>query len=99
MDKLEMDLPILPIEAEKITTAVQRRGVTVLGGKQSRAYHNRAIRQRVYNNLYANLKYNFGVKSYKALKRSQTDTAVEIVRKYEPPFFLAEEIDKENAAG
>lgn len=99
LDKLEMDLPILPIEAEKITTAVQRRGVTVLGGKQSRAYHNRAIRQRVYNNLYANLKYNFGVKSYKALKRSQTDTAVEIVRKYEPPFFLAEEIRLENAEG
>lgn len=97
MDKLEMDLPILPIEAEKITTAVQRRGVSVLGGKQSQAYRNRAIRQRVYNNLYANLKYNFGVKSYKALKRSQADTAVEIVRRYEPPFFLAEEIRLENA--
>lgn len=97
MDKLEMDLPLLPIEAEKITAAVQRRGVTVLGGKQSQAYHNRSIRQRVYNNLYANLKYNFGIRSYKALKRSQTDAAVEIVRRYEPPFFLAEEIRLENA--
>lgn len=99
MDKLEMDLPLLPIEAERITAAVQRRGVTVLGGKHSQAYHNRAIRQRVYNNLYANLKYNFGIRSYKALKRSQTDAAVEIVRRYEPPFFLAEEIRLENAEG
>ena len=96
MDKLEMDLPILPIEADRITTAVKRRGVSVLGGKHSRAYNNRMLRQQLYNNLYANLKYNFGVRSYKSIKRSQCDKAVEIIAKYEPPLFLAEQIEKEN---
>lgn len=96
MDKLEMDLPILPIEADRITTAVKRRGVSVLGGKHSRAYNNRMLRQQLYNNLYANLKYNFGVRSYKSIKRSQCDKAVEIIARYEPPLFLAEQIEKEN---
>lgn len=96
MDKIELDLPILPLEADRITTAVRRKGVSVLGGKQSAAYKNRGLRQQLYNNLYANLKYNFGIRSYKALKRNQCDKAIEIVKRYEPPFFLAEQIEKEN---
>lgn len=96
MDKIEMDLPILPIEADRITVAVKRRGVHVLGGKQSMAYKNRTLRQQLYNNLYANLKYNFGVRSYKAIKRNQCEKAVEIISKYEPPLFLAQQIEKEN---
>ena len=96
MDKIEFDLPILPLEADRITTAVRRRGVSVLGGKQSAAYKNRGLRQKLYNNLYANLKYNFGVKTYRAIKRNQCDKAIEIVSRYEPPFFLAEQIEQEN---
>ena len=96
IDKIEFDLPILPLEADRITTAVRRRGVSVLGGKQSAAYKNRGLRQKLYNNLYANLKYNFGVKTYRAIKRNQCDKAIEIVSRYEPPFFLAEQIEQEN---
>ena len=92
MDKMEMDLPILPIEADRITTAARQKGTSVLGGKGSRAYSNRVVRQRVYSTLYGNLKYNFGVRSYKSIKRNQCDKAIEIIRKWEPPVFLAEEI-------
>lgn len=97
LESLRMDLPILPIEAERITEAVRKRGVAILGGKQSSAYNNKKLRQKLYNNLYANLKYNFGIRSYKSLKRSQTETAIDIVGKYEPPFFLSEMIENENA--
>lgn len=97
LESLKMDLPILPIEADKITEAVRKKGVSVLGGKQSNAYGNRSLRQKLYNSLYANLKYNFGVKSYKAIKRRECDKAVEIICKYEPPFFLAQQIENENA--
>lgn len=97
VEALKMDLPILPIEADKITEAVKKKGVAVLGGKQSNAYQNRNLRQKMYNNLYANLKYNFGVKSYKSIKRSQCDKAVEIIQRYEPPFFLAQQIEQANA--
>lgn len=97
LEALKMDLPILPIEAERITEAVKKKGVAGLGGKKSNAYNNRNLRQRLYNNLYANLKYNFGVKSYRAIKRSQIDAAIEIIQRYEPPFFLAQQIENENA--
>lgn len=97
LKNLKMDLPILPIEANKITTAAKKKGVSILGGKQSNAYRDRSIRQRVYNNLYSNLKYNFGVRSYMAIKRSQCDKALEIIETYQPPFFLAEQIENANA--
>lgn len=97
LQELKMDLPILPIEADRITTAVKKKGVAILGGKQSPAYRNRNLRQKLYNNLYSNLKYNFGVKSYKSIKRSQCDKAIEIISTYQPPFFLLTEIDNENA--
>lgn len=97
LEELKNDLPILPIEADRITEAVKKKGVAVLGGKRSMAYNNRGLRQKLYNNLYANLKYNFGVKSYKSIKRCQCDKAIEIIQRYEPPFFLAEMIDNENA--
>ena len=40
LESLKMDLPILTIEADKITEAVRKKGVAVLGGKQSNAYNN-----------------------------------------------------------
>lgn len=97
LESLKMDLPILPIEADRITEAVKRKGVSVLGGKHSNAYQNRGLRQKLYNSLYANLKYNFGVKSYKSIKRSQCDKAIEIINAYQPPVFIAEQIEYENA--
>ena len=97
MDKIELDLPILPLEADRITEAVRRKGVFVMGGKRSSAYNDRSLRQKVYNNLYAHLKYQFGIKSYKAIKRSQCDRAVEIIEKWEPPVFLADQIEQMNA--
>lgn len=97
MDKIELDLPILPLEADRITEAVRRKGVSVMGGKRSSAYNDRSLRQKVYNNLYGHLKYQFGIKSYKAIKRSQCDRAVEIIEKWEPPVFLADQIEQMNA--
>lgn len=97
MDKIELDLPILPLEADRITEAVRRKGVSVMGGKRSSAYNDRSLRQKVYNNLYGHLKYQFGIKSYKAIKRSQCDRAIEIIGKWEPPVFLADQIEQTNA--
>ena len=96
-ETLKMDLPILPIEAEKITEAVKRKGTLVLGGKESNAYNSRSIRQKVYSNIHSNLRYQFQVKSYKAIKRSQVERAVKIIGEYKPPVFLKNEIDTENA--
>lgn len=97
MENLKMDLPILPVEEDRITSAVKRKGLAVMGGKTSNVYRDKSIRRKVYQGIYANLKYNFQIKTYRALKRSQVDKAIEIINNYQPPYILAEQIDAANA--
>lgn len=92
LERLELDLPILPIEADRITEAVRKRGVDILGGKGSNAYQDRSMRQRVYSNIYADLKSNFRVRSYKSIKRHQCDSALNVIARYEAPLYLQDEI-------
>ncbi len=97
IDKLEMDLPLFPSEAEEVSNAAKRRGVEVLGGKRSAAYRNKSIRAKVYRTLYLYLNYNFGTRRYKEIKRGMMDKAVEIAETWTPPEFLAREIAGENS--
>lgn len=97
MESLKMDLPILPVEEDRITSAVKRKGLAVMGGKTSNVYRDKSIRRKVYQGIYVNLKYNFQIKTYRALKRSQVDKAIDIINNYQPPYVLAEQIDSANA--
>lgn len=97
IDRLEADLPILGIEIDKITCAVKKRGVECLGGKDSEAYADRSLRGKVYSDIYAELKRQFGVTTFKAIKRSQCNDAVEIIGQYKLPYILAAQIQVENA--
>lgn len=97
IEALRDELPLFPSEADKISNAAKRKGVEVLGGKQSNAYKNGSLQHKVYTNIYANLKYNFGVSSYKSIKRGKRKEALRIVEEYKPPYFLAEQIEMENA--
>lgn len=97
MRAIKDNLPILPLEAYEIEKTVRRKGVEALGGKKSYAYNDRGLRQKLYNDLYANLKHNFDVRTYKAIRRKDADKAVQIVNEYKPPLFLAEQIADANA--
>ena len=92
LERLEFYLPILPIEADRITEAVRKRGVDILGGKGSNAYQDRSMRQWVYSNIYADLKANFRVRSYKSIKRNQCDSALNVIARYDAPLYLQDEI-------
>ena len=82
IEQLEYDLPILGIEIDRITAAAKKKGVECLGGKNSEAYADRSLRGKVYNDIYRELKRQFGVTTYKAIKRNQCDMAVEIISGY-----------------
>lgn len=97
LQSLKMDLPILPIEADRITNAVKAKGVSVMGGKESNAYRNRSIVNKVYRDIYRQIYRNFEVSTYKALKRNQCDMVIEIVGKYELPVVLKGQIEQANA--
>ena len=97
LDRLEADLPILGVEIEKITNAVNKMAVACLGGKNSNAYQDRSLRGKVYSDVYSELKRQFGVSTYKAIKRNQCDDAIGVIGQYKLPYILAEQVQSENA--
>lgn len=97
LDDFKLDMPLLAVECDRITTAVHKRGVDALGGKNSNAYRDTSMRSKVYQDIHRELKRQFGVSTYKAIKRNQCDQAVAIIDEYELPFVLTEEIRDCNA--
>lgn len=93
----EQSLPLLPEDADDVSKEVKKRVVEVLGGKNSNAYHDKSLSQKVFMDAYRNLKGNFDVSSYKAIKRNRKGVAVQIAREYRPPLYLMEQIQAENA--
>lgn len=97
LQEFKRDLPLLGVECQKITYAKNHKVVPLLGGKDAPAYKNRSIRQKVYTDIDNQLRREFGVNTYKAIKRSQTDLAISIIKEYDLPMVLKNEIDAENA--
>lgn len=97
LQDFKMDMPILGIEIDKITSVVKKKGVKCLGGKESNAYKDKSLRGKVYHDIYRELKRQFGVSTHKAIKRNQCDLAVEVVGRYELPYVLVEQIKDCNA--
>lgn len=97
LDDFKQDMPLLAVECDRITTAVHKRGLDALGGKESNAYKDASLRGKVYQDIHRELKRQFGVSTYKAIKRSQCETAVSIITEYELPIVLQEQIENCNA--
>lgn len=95
--ELKDTMPLLAVDCDLITKAVKTKGVEVLGGKDSNSYKDRSLRSRVYADIHREVKRQFGVTTYKAIKRNQCDKAVDFVNAYSVPFVLQEEISESNA--
>lgn len=104
IDRLEYDIPLYGSEADELSNHVKRKGVSVLGGKQSEAYKDTEIRSKVYRDIYDQVKREFGIyddsgrpQSYKALKRKYIADAHELIDCYEVPTYLEELISEANS--
>ena len=97
LQEFKQDIPLLALECQRITRAKNQKVVPLMGGKDAPAYKNKSLMHKVYSDVDAQLRREFGVNTYKAIKRSQCDLAVEIIKKYELPRCLREEIDDENS--
>lgn len=105
MDKLEYDIPLYGAEADELSKHVRRKGVNILGGKKTPAYKDSEIRQKVYRDIYDQIKREFGIydggdrtTSYKALRRKYIYDAHELIDCYDAPAYLRELINEANAA-
>lgn len=92
LEEFKEDSPLFNIECEELQNAVRRKGVKVLGGKNSRAYKDRSLRARVYKDIHREFQRHFGINSYKAIKRKHFEMAKDLVDFYEVPIILSDEI-------
>lgn len=97
LESFKNDMPILGIEETKISKAVKKKGIECLGGKESNAYNDRSLRSKLYSDLHRQLRREFDVSTYKAIKCNQTETALSIIQHYVPPLVLLETIKTTNA--
>lgn len=91
------DMPLLAVECEKITRAVKMKGVEVLGGRRSEAYRNNSLRSKVYRYIHSEVRRQFGVNTYKALKRNVCDKVIAWIEDYQLPLVLKEEVNDFNS--
>lgn len=97
LEKFKEDMPILGVEEGKITKAVKKRGVEILGGKEANAYKDRSLRGKLYSDMHRELRRQFDVTTYKAIKRNQCEMALDMIKAYVPPMALGKQIETSNA--
>lgn len=104
VDHLENDIPLYGSEADELSRKVKKKGVEVLGGKETNSYKDSGLRSEVYTDIYNQIKREFGLYdsngrfvTYKALKRRYINDAYVLIDGYEPPRYLEEKIDNVNA--
>ena len=99
VDKLEEDMPLFQIDCKEIQALVRKKGIEVLGGYRSIAYNNNSLRGKVYSDIQQQIRREFGVLRYEAIKRSQLEMAKEIIINYKVPLVLENEIKLLNVEG
>lgn len=92
IDDLENNLPLFNVECKELQTLVRKKGIEVLGGKGSQAYKNNSLRCKVYSDIQQQLRREFQVTRYEAIKRCQFAKAKDIIAEYKVPFMLKDEI-------
>ena len=97
LQAFKLDMPLLALDCDRITAAVRRKGVELLGGKESPAYRHLSVRHKLYSDIHKEVKRQFGVSSYKAIKRNECEMAVNIINAYAPPIVIRNEIDAVNS--
>ena len=97
--KLEEDMPLFQIDCKEIQALVRKKGIEALGGYRSIAYNDNSLRGKVYSDIQQQIRREFGVVRYEAIKRSQLEMAKEIIINYKVPLVLENEIKLLNVEG
>lgn len=98
MTELKDNTPLYGCEIDEVKQHVNRKGVIVLGGKDSEAYKNGSIRSSVYSDIYKQVKREFGcVTTYKSIRRKYIDNVHKFIDDYALPMALAEQVKEANA--
>lgn len=93
--ELREESPLFNIECDELQNLVKSIGIKFMG-KGTPAYNDNSLRSKVYADIQRELRRQFNVKSYKAIKRGQFKQAKEILMNYNLPICLKNEIQIKN---
>ena len=96
LDEFKLDIPLFQVECKELQAEVRKKGTKCLGGYKSVAYKDNSLRGKVYADIQRQLKREFGIERYEAIKRSQYEVAIKIVSNYKLPLVLEEEVKLKN---
>lgn len=88
--------PLFQVECKELQSEVRKVGTKVLGGYKSPAYKDNSLRGKVYSDIQKQLKREFQVERYEAIKRCELDRAKEVVSNYKVPYKLGQDIELKN---
>lgn len=97
LQEFKRNLPLLPADADEVKAEVNKVAVRCLGGRESNAYNDKTLCHKVYWDIYNELKRQFEVSQYKYIRQSQKTMAVNVIRGYQLPIALKEQIQDCNA--
>ena len=89
--------PLFQVDCKEVQAEVKRKGTKVLGGYRSPAYLDNSLRGKVYADIQRELKRQFGVNRYEAIKRKDYEKALIVISNYEAPFKLQGDIELKNS--
>lgn len=94
---LKENMPLFNVDCKEIQSLVKKKGTEVLGGYKSNAYNDNSLRGKVYSDIHKQIKREFGIERYEAIKRSQLNIAKQIIRSYKAPLILIDDINALNS--
>jgi phage anti-repressor protein len=92
IDDLESNMPLFNVECKDLQSLVRKIGIKALGGYKSPSYNDNSLRGKVYSDIQHQLKREFGVSRYEAIKRCQLGKARKIIEEYKAPTVLVDKI-------
>ena len=95
MNKSEID----STQRYKLKHARDKKAVSVLNGKDSNAYKDKALSRKTFRSLEREFKETFVISRYEDLRKEDFDRAISFINNWYPPFALRQEIEAKNAQG
>lgn len=95
MNKSEID----STQRYKLKHARDKKAVSVLNGKDSNTYKDKALSRKTFRSLEREFKETFVISRYEDLRKEDFDRAISFINNWYPPFALRQEIEAKNAQG
>lgn len=97
LERFKADVPAFNADTKEIQSALRKKAIEVLGGKNSDAYRDKSIHGYTFSDIQIELRRQFGVKRYDQIKHKDVSAALEVIKEYKPPIHIKDKINMANA--